>query len=333
MSAMPISKGEQFRWVPGLGPCPHALARLKRSFPKPSFPMGEAWFMGEHRRMFVELGETAVDDLPAAYLEHCLWEIASGVRSFGLSEEWTSWFRYLLPRLVERTYLRRSTSPLLCEAISVFINLYWEETSGEYDGFVEDALATLGRSVMAEGLWAPVPESGDPMSRRAVFLRPEHWEEPPWTSAWDAFSASPELSASLLFCMRYLDPEELRDWAASLATISDPCWRAHLVVWLSGALDLLERPLVLVSNLEKAQPTLRWLSSHLLGSPESSDLRRKPSADFISEARSTAFLEGIRNAITPEALLGWIDAFAADEHLNRDMLWTTEVLYDRLFER
>jgi hypothetical protein len=295
--------------------------------------MGEAWFLGEHRRMFVELGETAVEDLPVACLQSCLWEIASGTRSFGLFEEWTSWFRYLLPRLVERSCIRRSSSSLICEAATAFMNIYWEKTSGEYDGFVDDALATLGRAVMAEGLWGSATESDDPTWRRAIFLRPERREEPSWASAWDAFSASPELSASLFFCMRYLDTEQVRDWASSLAAISDPCWRAHLVVWLSGALDLLERPLVLVSRLDQAQPALRWPNSDLLGSPESPDAGRKPSADFISESNSTAFLEGIHTALTPEVLLNWIDTFAVDEQLNRDLVRTTEALYDRLFER
>ena len=47
---------ELFFWVPAHGPDPVALERMAREFPKPSNPMGEAWFMASERQMICRIG-------------------------------------------------------------------------------------------------------------------------------------------------------------------------------------------------------------------------------------------------------------------------------------
>src|SRR5262245_14259846 len=73
---------ERFVWQPGVGRDPDALARLRTQFRRPPEPMGEAWFMGERRRMFHELGGD-LGQISAGDLQKPLQEIASGTSSFG----------------------------------------------------------------------------------------------------------------------------------------------------------------------------------------------------------------------------------------------------------
>src|SRR4051794_10800433 len=98
-------------WTPGQGPDRAALDRLARAFPKPATPMGEAWFMGDVRKMYPQL-RGDLDALPDEVIERSLVEIATGTSSFGPFEEWIAWYHYLLPRLVERewkpTYYQRA---------------------------------------------------------------------------------------------------------------------------------------------------------------------------------------------------------------------------------
>ncbi len=99
-----------FRWVPGQGPNHDALRRMADAFPRPQEPMGEAWFMGEERQMYPELLGN-LDQLMDDQLTVPLEEIASGTTCFGRLEEWTAWFHYLLPRLIERRWSRTYYNP------------------------------------------------------------------------------------------------------------------------------------------------------------------------------------------------------------------------------
>ena len=70
-----------FEWQPGVGADAHALLRLRRTFKRPSETMGEAWFMGDDRRMYDELrGELAA--LSTDQLQGVLRESASGTSCF-----------------------------------------------------------------------------------------------------------------------------------------------------------------------------------------------------------------------------------------------------------
>lgn len=92
-----------FFWRPGEGCDTDALTRLRRAFPRPREPMGEAWFMSETRGMFPELlGDLTT--LPLDQIQTPLFEIASGTRAFGEMDEWTQWYHYILAQTLPRAH-------------------------------------------------------------------------------------------------------------------------------------------------------------------------------------------------------------------------------------
>ena len=144
---------EQFRWHPGIGIDATALARLRSRVPRPNEPMGEAWFMGTERRIFHEL-EGNIAELSAWDLQTSLTEIASGTSSFGPYAEWNAWYHYLLGQLLPRSH-EAFVSSLLESLITAFVAIYPNGVhSAPYPEFLDDALLTLGRSVMEPECWA-----------------------------------------------------------------------------------------------------------------------------------------------------------------------------------
>ena len=95
-----------FRWIPNLGPDPTALERMERHFPRPRAPMGEAWFMGDERKLYTELMEREPEQLEVELVEQVLREITGGLAAFGPHPEWPLWFHHLLPRLLPRATTR-----------------------------------------------------------------------------------------------------------------------------------------------------------------------------------------------------------------------------------
>lgn len=61
---------------------------MRDHFRRPAAPMGEAWFMGEERRVFDWLLGN-LDEFALEELRDPLEEIASGNSSFGSYDEWT----------------------------------------------------------------------------------------------------------------------------------------------------------------------------------------------------------------------------------------------------
>ena len=109
--------------------------------------MGEAWFMGTEREMYPDL----LGDLSAIAIESLekpLGEIASGTGSFGPMKEWRSWFHYLLGQVLPRRH-EAYVAYLLESLATAFMAVYPNGVHREpYKGFREDALLTLGRSIM-----------------------------------------------------------------------------------------------------------------------------------------------------------------------------------------
>jgi hypothetical protein len=70
-----------FKWTPGNGINLDAVHRLEAFFPRPKETMGEAWFLGDKRRMFHELN-TEPSTLSTDVLEDAFGEIIGGIRSF-----------------------------------------------------------------------------------------------------------------------------------------------------------------------------------------------------------------------------------------------------------
>lgn len=203
-----------FQWIANQGPDLQAIERMKRHFMKPASEPPEAWFMSKSQRYYAGLLEavTTVPDL--AYIDRYLFEVGAGLKNFDRLEEWVEWFLFLLPYLVEHILERE----LLCHTINYFLNLYPHDISEEYSGFREDVLQTIGQAIMSEAIW-----------------RERKYNE--------RYSGEP-LYATVFFCLKYLQPDEVKAWATSIGTIQDELWRASVSKLLRG----LKRFLYLVQH-------------------------------------------------------------------------------------
>ncbi len=148
-----------FVWIPGQGIDAEASLRLQHRYPRPSQPMGEAWFMGEERGVFTSLLECEATALSSFEVDVCFSEMLGGVRSFGTLDfapryEWESWFLYFLvqftaPEHIAEEYGWAST------LISGLMMFYPDaDHLREHDPqFRSDVLATLGRVLMESFFW------------------------------------------------------------------------------------------------------------------------------------------------------------------------------------
>jgi hypothetical protein len=210
-----------FTWVPGIGPDAGALARMEKFFPKPSEPMGEAWFMSEKRKMFPSLCKKKVTSISTKYLLDCLEEIA-GTSAFGPQAEWDSWYHYLLPRLIPRAFENYLREYLVENLVTAFVTLYPVDIAERYPGFLEDVLSTLGQALMDPSLW----EGEEIVVGRMLHCS---WEDDPkWPWGWH--EASVDFSSLMFFCWKYLDANQIDAWLRSVFAIRSAHWRAQLLV-------------------------------------------------------------------------------------------------------
>jgi hypothetical protein len=139
---------ERFVWESGVGIDGNALARLRIQFKRPSEPMGEAWFMGENRRMFHGLNGDLCQ-LSARALQEPLEEITSGTSSFGPMAEWNSWYHYPLAQLLPRSH-ESFVDSLLESLVTGFIALHPNGVHAEGFMHIEDLVRSVCR-VDAQG--------------------------------------------------------------------------------------------------------------------------------------------------------------------------------------
>ncbi|MCB5205398.1 hypothetical protein LH464_23335 [Neorhizobium sp. T786] len=295
-----------YQWRPGAGSEVAALARMRDTFPRPSSLMGEAWFMGEKRHMFTDLmGD--LDTLPVNALHKALEEIASGTSSFGPREEWRDWFHYLLPHLVPRA-TERYVSALSETLVTAFMTQYpCGVVDPPYPQFREDALNTLGRAMMNPACWH------DGRIVNGTLLHRTKWPNGHW--GWH--DASGDLSASMFFNLKYLSPEEIPAWIASVLAIACPYWRAQLLVWFVGAHDLLEGCIEDPSGLPHRGPKIDWNWAHCL---KMGNLAPGDPAPFFPRANCQTMLEGLTKIMNEDLLLQWLMTIAEVPELETELL-------------
>jgi hypothetical protein len=271
--------------------------------------MGEAWFMGEHRRMFDHLlGDPT--SLSAEDLRKPLEEIASGTAAFGPLDEWTDWYHYLLAQLIPRshdTYIEA----LLEILITGFLTQHPGGPGNEpYVGFFADALDTLGRCLMDAACW---PDGDIDVE---TCLNPRALGE-----SWRWSQASGKLSSSMFFCLKYLAPEQIAPWLKSVLSITNIYWRAELIAWFVGAHGLLDGPIRQVSELqETATPEIAWDSSSCLKGNYTGDYSGKAKiCDFLPEENRRAAVEAVRSVMTEARFLKWVESVARDESLDFEL--------------
>lgn len=221
-------QGPLFQWIPTNGPDRRALNRMMRAFPMPKVSMGEAWFMSEQRKMYPEL-TADLDALPDDDIIRPLEEIASGNTCFGPLEEWTDWFHYLLPRLMDRKWKTTYYQPAENMFTAFMAEHPQPDTRLPYPGFRDDALATLGSYIMSPHFW--------PDGQLDVANCLCKWVWPSGAAGWDR--AGHLLSASLFFCIKYLPHNAIEPWLRSVLAIPNRYWQLQLATWLVGAHPIL----------------------------------------------------------------------------------------------
>lgn len=316
---------ERFTWQPGVGIDIAALARLRAHFKRPAQPMGEAWFMSEHRHMFHELmGDTS--PLTVRQLQQPLQEIASGTSSFGPLDEWHQWYHYLLAQLVVRSD-EAFLSSLLESLITALFALYPNGIhQPPYPQFSSDVLHTLGRCIMAPQCWD---------GENIVVGRLLHRSNRNPRQVWFWWDASGDFSTSMYLCMKYLPQAALEEWFASVLAIRSPHWRAQVLVWLVGSHSMLEGSLRWPSEWDiDAYPSVRWDWSHCLR-PElaTSDESGAPAAEtFLAPSARELVLAATRRHFTEDVYLEWLESISSVSYLN-DELASIPSMFEALYVR
>ncbi len=273
---------------------------MRSRFPKPAAPMGEAWFMGEKRKIFDDLMTNSVAALPVKYLFDCLWEITGGLVCFGNEDSWIEWFRYLLPDLILRAH-EQHTDYLLEATVTAFMAVFPQGLDTEYRGLQQDIRDTLSVSLMKPDFWTPHEEfPHDPSKRLPRFLLEES-QGKLFVDYYGFTKASPELSAALHFCLKYLTTADIPSWVDSILQIEHSQWRAGLLVWLLGAKQLLLSEPWTPAAIEKRRPEIKWANSHWLDQ----HWRAQGRDQFISSANVETFVREFRSRFKPVTLDQW----------------------------
>lgn len=292
-------------WTPGLGPDPQALQRLRDSAPLPKKPMGEAWFISMDRGMFLGLMHDDPWQWRSDQLGTALFELSSGPGSFGPMREWTVWFDFLLPRAqaligtdaaqaIEGQSLHGSL------ASAAFVHYADPILPGRPPHVRRDLLDTLARTMLAPEYW------NDGRVVPSCFFAP-------LSDSWIyglRFNGRGPFAASCFLVLKYLEPELIDGWFASVIAIDDPYWRAALVIWLAGSTSLIldgEQP---ATSEEDDQFPASWSNCELVHGA-----MPKPSLDptaqvtpFIDSQRRAAFLDSVRHHLNLQLLSQWGEA-------------------------
>ncbi len=276
--------------------------------------------MGEQRRMFDELLAPDGAGLDVAVTAKALEEIAGGTSAFGPLNEWSEWFHYLLPRLIAKEAASRNAEPELSELLVT--GLITQHPAGiddqPYRGFREDVLKTLGRTLMHASGW------NDGAIVRGQVLRRGPYVGGIW------YWAQPEgdMSASLFLCLKYLKPEEIDYWFASVLAIQDVYWRAQLLMWLKQSYVPLNAERWQPSQLDNVEGGWAW--AHCLNGNYSGDhsepIRNIP---FLEAANRQAIAEAIATRVTPTLIERWTESIRSVE----DLAWEVEGHLSELAQR
>lgn len=253
-----------YTWIPGNGPDQAARLRLLKAFKRPDYPMGEAWFMSDDRKMYPDALEKPFDELDPEMLSCMFDEIVTGSPCFGQLPEWRDWFHYLMPRLVPLALQMPSLSYVAEWLASATFSQHPNGLEGEmHAGFRNDMLVTLGRVLMSSEIW----EGYKLKWQGGLFQESQRYA----ARSWYLDQASPPISALLFFCLKYLRPDEIAPWFRSVLNIGCPLWRSQLIVWLTGARPLLLGEILQPKALENTEPSVVWEWSYIYSGNYSGD--------------------------------------------------------------
>ncbi len=258
--------------------------------------------MSETREMYDYLLTEELDVIDGFRLGKPLSELACGTFAFGPSEEWQSWYDYLLPRLIPIA-LQRDRERLDELLVTAVMSQYPNELHKHRDKtYREDVLNTLGRVVMDASKW----QDQTPILGRVLHAAPS-----PRRPDWLWHRPSSDLSASLFLCIKYLSPSEIAPWTRSVFAISDPHWRAQILVWLAASWPLLDGSHRYPSHLDVAAPPVDWEWSHCISGTQAVV---DPLGPFIADENIAAFKQAVRDLIR-DGLDEWRESCQAIDYL------------------
>ena len=287
--------------------------------------MGEAWLIGDERRMFdALLGD--LDQMTTCELQQPLEEIASGTSAFGPQKEWYTWYHYLLGALIPRHH-EANVSYLLESLLTGFMAIYPNGIDRQpYQGFRQDLLLTLGRCMMDSTCW-----NGADIATGKVLRQSNNNPN----QVWGWCDASGDFSASMFFCLKYLPASAVEPWLRSVFDIASPHWRAQVIVWLVGAHGMLNNVVRWPAEWSvEARPSIGWECSHYLKAEVAAadDSGAPPLATFIPATASTAALKVVHAYFSEQRLSAWLASIQAVPYLAAELAEiasTFETLYVR----
>lgn len=295
MRPLSTPAGTGYEWHSGEGPDHFSLWRMRERFPRPSAPMGEAWFMSETRRMYESLldGDTGQWQ---SDLDDALRDLASGPTSFGHMEEWSEWFPYLLPRVIPMIGPWEPSDRYSTLVSAVMVHCPSGDAEYYYPEFRHDLLATLGKTLLGPDLW----QEGQLLSRKAL-------QTIDCTVDGYEFSAGGSFSAALFMVCKYLQPESLSGWTASVASFDDIFWRAKWVIWLSRGHRLLLHSDAQPADLPEGWAQAGWTESWAIAgsAPEPHLDPAAPVTPFLGASRQRALQAAIRENLNLRTLRRW----------------------------
>jgi hypothetical protein len=298
---------EPFIWKPGHGYSAEAAGRLTGHFKQPKELMGEAWFMGDKRKMYPELrGDLAA--IKAADMQSVIREIYSGTTSFGQRPEWDEWYHYLLPRLIQR-HREAWVDSLLEYLIGAFFALHPEALDDTpYRGFRHDCFETLGLCIMDPACWQ------EGRIRIGTFLHRGN-NNPAKYWGWDKVSG--DFSASAFFCAKYLHPQQIEQWLRSMLEISDPHWAAQVMVWLAGAHTVFTGEVLQPADF-RSRPNIEWGWSHSIRG-NYWDGEKSTTYDFLPTENRAEILRVLKNELNQEQFFAWLDMIKPYPYLESEL--------------
>jgi hypothetical protein len=209
----PHRKRIEFQWKPYNAIDMAAIERMRENFPKPTKLPPEAWFM-TGINYYPEIDAVNWDD---STLERYLFDTCGGVRNFGRFRIWIDWFLYILPDLIIRC-ASHEDSNLYETTINYFLNVYQFELYDEHFLFYGDIFNTLMQVLMQTRFWNDDDIFATCWTDPIEELRPE--------------TDGRALEATMVFCIKFLTPQDIPIWVQSIAEIPGEKWKAKVQNWL-----------------------------------------------------------------------------------------------------
>jgi len=270
--------------------------------------------MGSPRVVYDWLLEKTVAEIPFEDLRKVQEEIASGLKNFGHADSWADWYGYLLPDCVDRAF-EGHLEYLIEYLVTAFMAVMPDSSEPlRYSTFRRDGLSTIGQAIMAPTLWPDGPRRSTGCLHRATTT-------PTGYPIWG--EASGDFSASMFFCLKYLDSDEIPVWTKSVFAIACPRWRAQILVWLCGAKDVIDgkiaHPAELADLYKEGRVNVGWALSHLIGADnrahEEERNREARPVEFLPRMNRKSFDECVAGILSESLLSEWLESMMEAEPL------------------